>query len=62
MKLTRIIFQILSVIALTSCNGGVYRLSDFGIYPNTGEDMTLKIANVIETIQIEQRRACNSFV
>ena len=55
MKLTRIIFQILSVIALTSCNGGVYRLSDFGIYPNTGEDMTLKIANVIETIQIEQK-------
>ena len=55
MKLTRILSLSLVIIALTSCNGGVYRLSDFGIYPNTGEDMTLKIANVIETIQIEQK-------
>ena len=55
MKLIRILSLSLVIIALTSCNGGVYRLSDFGIYPNTGEDMTLKIANVIETIQIEQK-------
>ena len=31
MKLIRNIFQILALLLLSSCNNGVYKLSDFGI-------------------------------
>ena len=55
MKLIRNLFQFLVIISLTSCNDGVYKLSDFGVYPNTGEDMTAQIAKAIATIQEEQQ-------
>ena len=55
MKLIRNIFQLLAIILFASCSGSVYKLSDFGVYPNTGEDMTAQIASVIATIQETQQ-------
>ena len=51
----KILFLLLSV-ALLSCNGGVkvYKASDFGIVPNTGEDMTSALANALAVIKAER--------
>ena len=57
MKLIRNIFLFLVIILFSSCSESVYKLSDFGVYPNTGEDMTAQIASVIATIQETQKGA-----
>ena len=42
-----------------SCGNGekIYYASDFGIVPNTGEDMTEEVAKAIETIKAERAGA-----
>ena len=44
-----------AIVALffSSCGEKVYYASDFGIVPDTGEDMTKAIARAIETIKNE---------
>ena len=44
---------------LASCGNGekIYYASDFGIVPNTGEDMTEEVAKAIETIKAERAGA-----
>lgn len=43
------------VMSLLSCTGEkVYHASDFGIVPNTGEDMTAEFADAIATIKAER--------
>ncbi len=40
-------------VIFTACSSKVYKASDFGIVPNTGEDMTVAVANAIEKIKNE---------
>lgn len=54
MNIRIFLLTILTVAITTSCNDGVYKLSDYGIYPNTGEDITQKLAEVIEVIKSER--------
>ena len=51
----KISIQILTAMALllSSCGETVYRASDFGIVPNTGEDVSKALSNLIETIKNE---------
>ena len=44
---------ILVAFALVSCGEKVYHASDFGIVPNTGEDMTEEVAKAIAVIKAE---------
>ena len=38
-----------------SCNSEkMYKASDFGVIPNTGEDMTFEVVKAIETIKAER--------
>ena len=51
MNIRNFLISILTILITSSCNNGVYKLSDYGVSPNTGEDMTQKIAEVIEIIK-----------
>ncbi len=44
----------ISVVTISCSNNGIYKLSDYGIYPNTGEDITEKLSEVLEIIREEQ--------
>ena len=44
---------ILVAFALVSCGEKVYHASDFGVVPNTGEDMTEEVAKAIAVIKAE---------
>ena len=46
---------ILGAFALVSCGEKVYHASDFGIVPNTGEDMTEEVAKAIAAIKAERK-------
>ena len=46
---------ILVAFALVSCGEKVYHASDFGIVPNTGEDMTEEVAKAIAVIKAERK-------
>jgi hypothetical protein len=53
----KMLFTALAGVAfmLLSCSGEkVYNASDFGIVPNTGEDMTEEVAKAVETIKAER--------
>lgn len=44
----------MAAVLLASCGGEkIYLASDFGIVPNTGEDMTEEVAKAIEAIKLE---------
>ena len=53
-KLFSFLFIATFTLLASSCGEKVYRASEFGIVPNTGEDMTEAIANAIETITKER--------
>lgn len=52
----KIFINILALICLTACGQSekVYYAKDFGVVPNTGADMTEKVATAIATIKSEQ--------
>ena len=53
-KLFSFLFIATFTLLASSCGEKVYRASEFGIVPNTGEDMTKAIADAIETITKER--------
>lgn len=54
MRVYKYLLSIVFVFAAISCsNNGLYKLSDYGIHPDTGEDVTLKINEVIKKIESE---------
>ncbi len=54
MNMRNSLLLLLIVIIATSCNDGVYRLSDYGVYPNSQEDISGKILKVIDEIKNER--------
>ena len=53
-KISLALIAILATFFVSCSNEKVYHASDFGIIPNTGEDMTQEIAKAIETIKSER--------
>ena len=56
MKTYNSLFLLLVSVMLLSCSTHrkVYKASDFGIYPNTGEDMTKAVADAVAAINGER--------
>lgn len=54
MRIKNVLIYVAIAIALMACSKDVYKLSDYGIYPNSGEDYTEQLANLINTIQEER--------
>lgn len=56
MKTYNSLFLLLVSVMLLSCSAHrkVYKASDFGIYPNTGEDMTKAVADAVAAINAER--------
>lgn len=53
-KISLALIAILATFFVSCSNEKVYHASDFGIIPNTGEDMTQEIVKAIETIKSER--------
>lgn len=53
-KISLALIAILATFLVSCSNEKVYHASDFGIIPNTGEDMTQEIVKAIETIKSER--------
>ena len=53
-KISLALVVILATFFVSCSNEKVYHASDFGIIPNTGEDMTQEIVKAIETIKSER--------
>lgn len=53
-KITTLILAALVALAATSCGSKVYYAKDFGILPNTGEDVTQAVRKAIEQIISER--------
>ena len=53
-KISLALIAILATFFVSCSNEKVYHASDFGIIPNTGEDMTKEIVKAIETIKSER--------
>ena len=54
MRIKNVLITVAIAIGLMACSKDVYKLSDYGIYPNSGEDYTEQLANLINTIQEER--------
>ncbi|MBQ8045183.1 MAG: alpha-1,3-galactosidase B, partial [Bacteroidales bacterium] len=54
MNIRNFLLAILVIAITTSCNKDVYKLSDYGIYPNTGEDISEKLAKAFDIINEER--------
>lgn len=53
----KIIFSVVASLLLVACGSveKVYYAKNFGVVPNTGEDMTKEVAQAIETIKAERK-------
>ena len=57
-KHVRFLFPLLSLFLLAACNNvKIYNASDFGIYPNTGEDVSKAVAKALATIKADRNGA-----